>query len=217
MAGTAGAHEIRVYVDAAPNAYGSPDWDSWLASAYQTAAAGNFVNMANSSNPANSGTTNFEIYDEVVYSFGDLGNRLHWVYYIPEATIEDLDGRFEISLLNTWNGDELDLYDWYYDSTWLQPTSWEEYEGGVIGTAGWAWWGAYEENTQEALDADIAAWITADESYEFTARIWGDDEVLQETTLISNRAAIVPEPTTMTLFGLGLAGFAVKRIRRKRS
>ena len=51
---------VSLYVDAAPNKYGSPDYASWETSAFAAAANGTFVNMASSYNPANAGTTNFK-------------------------------------------------------------------------------------------------------------------------------------------------------------
>jgi hypothetical protein len=96
-------------------------------------------------------------------------------------------------------------------STWLEPTTWIEYNGGVIGTAGMAWWGAYEVNTQEALDADIAAWIVSEEYWTFTAML-GEEEY----SIASHRGA-VPEPATMILLFaglLGLIGFSRKLTTR---
>jgi hypothetical protein len=54
--------------------------------AYAAAASGKFTDMANSVIQCNAGTANFEIEDEVVYSFGDLGKRLTF-YWIPGETI----------------------------------------------------------------------------------------------------------------------------------
>jgi len=171
---------VFLYVDAAPNVYGSPDYAPWLENAYANAAIGEFLNMESGVVACNVGTTNFEIEDEVVYSFGDLGKRLTWFYWIPGETVASLTGRFKVALFNTWDGEYLDFYDYYYGQTWLEPTKWIDYDvdgdgvtDGVIGTSGMAWWGAYQVNTQEALEADLAEWGTAREVWEFKADLDG--------------------------------------------
>ena len=69
---------------------------------------------------------------------------------------------------------------------------------GVIGTAGMAWWGAYNTDTQAELDADIAAWRMAEEVWIFTMKLDG-----LEHSITSHRDA-VPEPTTILLLRAGL-------------
>lgn len=205
ISGTVNA--LSLYVDTAPNVYGSPNYAAWETAAFAAAASGTFVNMANSINSANVGTTNFEIEDEVVYSFGDLGKRLTWVYWLPDKTVAGLKGNFEISLINIWDGDVLDFYDDYYGSTWLEPTKWQDYDSdgdgnfdGVIGTAGMAWWGAYGVNTPEALAADIAEWGKAEEDWIFTTKLDGE-----ESSITSHRNP-VSEPSTVFLVGAGVVG-----------
>lgn len=207
---TATASPVNLYVDAAPNVYGSSDYPTWEANAFSAAAAdGSFVNMENSINPANAGTTDFETEDEVVYSFGDLGKRLTFIYWIPGESVQNLDDNdlFQVSLVNVWDGDTMDFYQDYYGSTWLEPTKWQDYDSngdsisdGVIGTSGMAWWGGYDTNTQEELDADIAEWGMAEEDWIFTARL-GNEEYS-----ISAHRSPVPIPGTLILFGSGLIG-----------
>jgi hypothetical protein len=193
------AESISLYVDSAPNKYGSPSYPAWEATAFSTASAGTFINMANSVNPSNAGTTNFDIRDVVVYSFGDLGRRLHFVYWIPETTITALTAKnFEMSLFYDWDGISYDFYNEYYEKTWLTPTSWQEYAGGVIGTAGFAWWGAYGINTPEALAADLADWDKYQGNITFNARM--NDGV--SSSITANHA--VPEAASLLLLGMGL-------------
>ncbi|MCK5081058.1 MAG: PEP-CTERM sorting domain-containing protein, partial [Candidatus Moranbacteria bacterium] len=210
---------IGLYVDAAPNVYGSPDYDPWWNATKSDIVAGTFTNMANGVNSTNIGTTNFEIQDEVVYSFGDFGKRLTWTYWIPNETTASLAGRFEIKLENWWNGEYLDFYANYYGSSWLEPTKWENYDtdedgtpDGVLGTAGMAWWGAKGVNTPEALAADILEWGKSDEIWKFSARL--SDNV---SSITSSRAgqAPVPEPATLLLFGAGL--LALAGVNRKKN
>lgn len=205
------AGSIYIYVDAAPNKYGSSAYGPWETAAYAAVAGGTFQNMSNGVNPANIGSTNFEIQDEVVYSFGDLGLRLTWIYWVPGETIQSLtDKNFEISLFNYWGSDPVyDFYADYYGSTWLTPGSWIEYNGGVIGTAGMAWWGAYGVDTQAALDADIAEWGQVSERWVFTARMDGDSN-----SLTSYRQG-VPEPGLLVLLGIGFGAVSLITLRRK--
>ncbi|MBW1646176.1 MAG: PEP-CTERM sorting domain-containing protein [Deltaproteobacteria bacterium] len=217
---------VEIYVDAAPNVYGSPDYDSWQDTAYAAVAAGTFTNMANGVNPDNIGTTDFEIQDEVVYSFGDLGKRLSWIYWVPGETVENLEAgdRFQISLVNVWDGESWDFYDYYYGSTWLTPSHWQNYDSngdgnndGVIGVAGMAWWGAYgySSDTPEARAAladDMKEWGSVSESWIFTAKLDGE-----EVSITSHRDAVVPEPTTIMLLSLGLLGFLGIKAGRKKS
>ena len=201
---------VRMYSDAAPNVYGSADYAPWEAAAFAAIASGSFADMGNGINPANVGTNKFEIQDEVVYSFGDLGKRLTWLYWMPGETVESLTDRLTISLFNTWDGDSLDFYDYYYGSTWITPSKIYNYDAngdgiidGVMGVAGMAWWGANGVDTQEALDNDIEAWGSASEEWLFTVKL---DGVEFSYLSVRDGAVPTPEPSSFLLLGAGLLG-----------
>ena len=140
-AGTALA-DVNLYVDSAPNVYGSPDWAPWWTATKADVVADTFTNMRTGTHP---GTLNVDPYDEIVYSTLDLGKRLHWIYWLPDTTIAELSaapGLFEVKWVIDWGGDA-----WTYEGGWAadgpsvgwsQPGSWEDYAGGVIGSLGFA-------------------------------------------------------------------------------
>ena len=152
MLGSAAWASPALYVDSAPNVYGSPDWASWWAGAKTDVVAGTFSNMRTGLFP---GTTKADPYDEIVYETGDLGKRLHWIYWLPDETVAGLEGRFEVKWSTDWVGN-----DWTYEAGawaldgpelgWSQPVNWEDYDdgggnAGVIGSLGFAWWASDDD------------------------------------------------------------------------
>jgi hypothetical protein len=170
---SAGTITAFLYADTAPNVYGSPNWAPWWTAAKADAAAGTFVNMRSGQHP---GTTYFEPEEEIVYSTGDLGKRLHWIYWVPGKTIAQLQNcNFQVNWMVDWEGVDY-VYDWdNYDlvqanlvggiptNGWIQPSSWIEYDkdgdnnpDGVIGTFGFAWWAT--DNEAEPLRHQSGTW-----------------------------------------------------------
>lgn len=154
-------------VDSAPNVYGSIDWAPWWSAARQAVYDGVFENMASGTYP---GTLSIDPIDEIVYSTGDYGHRIHFVYWFAGESLDTLAGRFEVKWVVDWDGV---AYTWdgalvpdTGDNGWSQPASWEAFHGGVVGSFGFAWWATDNEakpfNTggsayDETDEADIAA------------------------------------------------------------
>lgn len=212
----AAATNVNIYVDAAPNASGSLLWPAFRDAAYARLAGGTSVNMAYGFDSANVGTTNINIRDQVVYSFGDLGKRLHFFYYVPGETVASLTAsNFKIGLFDYWGSDP--VYNIYGGTGFVTPSSWVNYDSdsdgdvdGVMGSGGHAWWGAHGVNTQAALDADISSWEQVSERIQFVVQENGSTIA----TLDAYRAA-VPEPLTLAGVILGIGGIGAY-IRRRR-
>ena len=152
-----GSTEVYLYVDAAPNVYASPHYSAWWSDAKAAAVSGNFIDMANSAYPLNSGSRRFVVEDVAVYGFSDFGRRLNFVYWIPDETIESLsDKNLQIRMEYEWSGTTYNYFKEALGETWQSPVSWVELGGGVIGTAGIAWLAAIGESTEDALQRDLS-------------------------------------------------------------
>lgn len=143
-------------VDSAPNVYGSPDWAPWWDDTRADIVSGGVDCLRTGTFP---GTRYIIPVDETVYSFADLGKRLHWIYWVPGQDVTSLDGLLEVKWSVDWFGTAwTDSGGWILDdpaSGWSQPQSWEDYAGGTIGSVGFAWWAAYPSNDPAALQGDL--------------------------------------------------------------
>jgi MYXO-CTERM domain-containing protein len=151
------AAQVVLHADTAPNIFGSPDYPGWWATTRANVIAGVHVEMASGTYAGRLEATPRE---EIVYSTGDLGRRLHWIYWIegwqppvnPDTGALDLEGRLEVKSVVDWKG-----LDWTANSDdptrmvedgplfgWGVPTRVELVQQGdtvgVIGTFGCAWW-----------------------------------------------------------------------------
>jgi len=233
--GQAEASDVSIHVDSAPNVYGSPHYDTWWDDTKQEVVDGSFTNLSNATFP---GTNTIHPYDEIVYSTGDLGKRLHWIYWVPGKTTAELEDKFEVKFVIDWAGTDY-TYDWSAggwaaDASnvgWIQPGSWEDYDGttdGVIGTFGHAWWA--NDNDAEPLDtggnaydetdqADIDALRDSVFAYQTFATGYVRIKDNGNWNVSSLQTTVVPVPAAawagMALLG-GMGGFAgLKRKLRR--
>ncbi len=235
VTGTVGAvSDVALYVDSAPNVYGSSDWAPWWAATKTDVVGGSFVNMRTGTFP---GTTVMDPYDEIVYSTGDLGKRLHWIYWVPGETTETLDGKFEVKWSVDWAGTEW-TYDWSTpgwaldapEEGWVQPGSWEDYDSdgdgdsdGVIGSFGFAWWATDDDappgntdtnpyNEVDQADIDALRDLVFDHQTHALGQVRWQGSDWQYKTL---NVTVVPEPLTMAGLVMGVGGL-VGYVRRRR-
>ena len=98
-----------IYVDAAPNVYGSPDYAAWQANTVTALGNGSFMNMASGANAANVGTTHYAAPDVLVTGFGDLGSQLTFILDFGQAA-NATDYNYSMSYMlngtptNFWDG-----------------------------------------------------------------------------------------------------------------
>ena len=235
MAASGAALDLELYVDSAPNAYSPPVWDPYWSQTKADVVAGTFTNLDGGTYP---GTLTIDPYDEIVYSTGDLGKRLHWIYYVPGETTAGLDGLFEVKMIVDWGGVDY-TYDWDNggafavdgsspDIGWVQPGSWEDSPSGVIGTFGHAWWATdddadplstdsnpYNEVDQADIDALREAVLAAQTHATGLVRYRESiDDDWQYTTL----KVSIPDASTLILLGsASLIGGLVSWRRRSKA
>jgi len=217
VAATAGAMDVSLYADTAPNVYG---YDAWQAQAFAAASAGSFVNMGSGAFP---GTTTFKAEEAIVYSTPDYGKRLMWVYWIPGQTVAGLTGNFQAKDAMDWAGikytpadDGVNLIPDGPDVGWWTPHySWADYTNaqnvsGVIGTFGDAWW---PDGTPEAIAAQVSDMYTYQTFWTGEVRYRANENA--PWTVQTLELQLVPEPLTMAGLFLGLAGVG-NYIRKRR-
>lgn len=223
---------VGFYVDSAPNVYGSPNWAAWWTSTQQDVKDGAMQNMRTGLFP---GTLCTDPLDFIVYSTGDLGKRVHWIYWIPNMSVSQMSGLFQVRNILDWGGTDY-TYDYgtasYVDLSvdpdagWIQPGSWTDYMGGVIGSFGWAWWATDNDALPNSTDGnpynetdsdDIMALrnlVLSSQTY-LGGQIRYRDSITDEWTTedLTLQVKAVPEPSTLALVGAGVAAMVGRRKR----
>jgi hypothetical protein len=207
--------------DTAP--YDSPNYETWRDAAFADVSnsAGTFVTMRSGTYP---GSNDFVPMEAIVFGWNGSGQRLQWIYWIADATVADLTGKFQVKDAIDWDGvaktfdDKGNLIPDGPDVGWFAPQSWIDYanpttgDTGVIGTFGDAW--------VAALPADVyplAVDMAKNQTY-WTGEIRllinepGEPDLwaVQELKL-----DLVPEPITMAGLMLGIGSIA-GYVRRRR-
>ena len=210
----------QLYVESAPNVHhGASGYSTWWDATQAEVVAGTFSNLSDGTYP---GTMDIHPVDQIVYSWGDGGKRLHWIYWLPETTLSELEGNFQVKTVVDWGGTDY-TYDWINDgwasddpeTGWVQPGSWANYEDGVIGTFGHAWWAGHgitdPEDQQAAFDSLVDDVLNYQTFADGLIRYRESAEL--DWQYQSLGVSVIPEPATLSLLAMG--GLALLKRRRR--
>ena len=92
-----------LFVDSAPNVYGSPNWAPWWAATKTDIIAGSFTNLRSATFP---GTNTISPYDEIVYSTTEDLN-IELGSGDNELTIESTHGATQATNISMGQGDDV--------------------------------------------------------------------------------------------------------------
>lgn len=170
------------------------DWSS----DFQTIIDGTWENMSRGLNPANIGTTYFDLWDMISWDFGTVGNRLEFIYTVEGTNpLISLEQSIEGTVYRHYtNFSNPDIYDY------------KGYRFGVGGIS--AYFGRADRLETEQWVSDWKEKIP--HTVTFTAT---DSQPTSLTAFMGVAQNQIPEPSTIVLFGMGILSIA--RMTREKS
>ena len=220
--------DLSFYVDTAPNVYGSSSWAPWWTATKADVANGTFENMRSGMYPNSLRADPLEC---LVYSTGDLGKRMHFIYWLPGTTKAQATGLFEVKWTVDWAGTEWTTdasNNWIVDDAnagWSTPTNWEDYNSGVIGSMGFAYWVTDDWANPLSGDSDLYNEVDNADIYAMRAAVLANqthvngmirwrDSITDSWQTKSLSVTFVPAPGAFLLVGMGLAmvGWVKRRV-----